>query len=143
MKMQKSEEIKEYLAELSAIVDLYNPLKEYFNIQGAVVAAIIIIGLTVISTVGILWGIMLCGLALVPFCYVDLPVSHPTENELAKRACILMSSCIERYKYPEREIYFIDYNYNGNNLSLYREFISLFPQMASKKLKKLSSIKIR
>ena len=151
MKTQKSEEIQEYLVELSAIVDLYDPKEGYKKSFLATVTMIsfMFICLTVISEFGILWGILLLGCGLVPLILYAVDgiesrssnKSTISDKKLAERACILMSSCIERYRYPEKEIYIISYNYKGSNLSLYQEFISLFPQMASNKLKKLSSIK--
>ena len=142
MKKQENQELTECLAELSAIVDYYNPAKEYFF--AAAVFSLMAICLIVIGAVGLFWGLILLGAGGIPIAYkLSDSKCSPSEKELSKRACILMSSCINQYKYPEKEIYFLDYTCYGNNLSLYNEFISLFPDMASKKLKKLASIRIK
>ncbi len=146
MNTQKQQEIQEALAELAAIVNLYNPKEGlWFVIAMLSFQAVCLI---VILSVGLIWGIILLGLVTVPVTYYVLKErspqkSSPSNIELAERACVLMDSCINRYKYPDKEIYILHYNCFGNNLKLYAEFISLFPQMESKKLKKLSSIKLR
>lgn len=142
MNEKTKQEIKEYLEELSKVVDSYNPLKEYY--LAATGFSIISICLIVIHQVGLLFGLIL-------ICVSGFPIinrlsdskSSPSEKQLSERACIIMRACIERYKDPEREYYFIHYNIYESNLPLYKEFISIFPQMESKKLKKLSSIKLR
>lgn len=153
MNTQKNQEIQEYLAELSAIVNLYNPIEGLW-------ACIALLSFQAICIIVILWfadfwgtfgtlvGILLLGLFVVPVIYYMFeecsPKKHsPSNVELAERACIIMSACINRYKYPDREIYFSQYSIYESNLPLYKEFISIFPQMASKKLKKLASIKLR
>ena len=142
MNQQTNQEINESLAELQAIVDLYDPKKEYFI--GAVVLSLLAIFNIVILAAGVLWGLILCGVGLLPILYKALTSTKhpPTEKELSERACILMSSCISRYKNPESLLHYLSYNEYGKNLSLYKEFVSIFPQMASKKLKKLASINL-
>lgn len=142
MNEQKDKEIKECLAELSVIVDSYNPTTEYSS--AIVGGAIIAICLIVIISIGLLWGLILLLVGGVPIIYkLSDSKCSPSDQQLAERACALMSSCVDRYKYPERDIYFLHYNHNGDNLALYNEFVSIFPQMDSKKLKKLASIKLR
>lgn len=141
------QELDEYLAELSVIVNSYNPANRWFI--GTVILAYIAIILIVISAVGILWGSLLIFLGCIPFIHwaYNSPRSKNTVFELSEKACILMSRCVNLYKYPgddsvtyaRRQVLY--YRSNGN-LALYREFISLYPQMASKKLKKLASIKL-
>lgn len=153
MNEQKKQEIKECLAELSAIVDYYNPKEGYKKEIFCTIAIIsfMVICLTVISEVGVLWGIILLGCGLVPLINYAVEginsrssdKSTISDEKLAERACILMSSCIERYKHPERDYYFLMYKYDGNNVALYQEFVSLFPHMESKKLKKLASIQLK
>lgn len=142
MNDQKKQEIKECLAELSMIVDSYNPAKEYY--LAATGFSLIAICLIVIKTVGLLLGIVLICAGGIPIIYklMDSKCS-PSEAQLAERACILMSSCVNRYKYPEEKTYILIYNCYGNNLSLYNEFVSLFPNMESSKLRKLASIKLQ
>ena len=55
-----------------------------------------------------------------------------------------MNKCVNLYKYPDDDTMrmILCYKMDGN-LALYEEFISLFPSMASNKLKKLSTVKIR
>lgn len=139
---QTNQKINESLAELQAIVDLYDPKKEYFI--GAVALSLLAIFIIVILTVGVLWGLILCGIGLLPILYKALtsPTHVPTEKELSEKACILMSSCISCYKNPEMQIHCLSYDGNGKNASLYKEFVDLFPQMASKKLKKLASVNL-
>lgn len=143
-------DLSQRLLELSALVDAYNPLTEHFF--AAVIIAVIAICLIVIQAVGLLVGILLLGLVLAGFAAVMARRSEsfkcfPSDKEYSERACQLMSSCINLHKYPgddplsvsRRMILF--YGRDGN-LPLYEEFISIFPHMASKKLRKLSSIKL-
>lgn len=153
MNTQKNEEIKECLTELTAIVNLYNPKEGYKKEIFAAIAisSFIAICLTVIYAFGVLWGILLLGCGLVPlitYAVDGIESRSPdkstiSDEQLAERACVLMSACVNRYKHLDSEIYFLDYNCYGSNLSLYQEFISLFPHMASNKLKKLASIKLK
>ncbi len=145
MDTQTNQEIKESLAELQAIVDLYHPERAYYD--AAITLAIFIISVIVMCAIGWFLGLLILGIGFLPIIYkaVISPNQPPTEKELSERACILMSGCISRYKNPESKIHILNYNsyFGGNNLSLYKEFISIFPQMASKKLKKLASIDLR
>lgn len=146
MSTQKQQEIQEYLNELAAIVNLYNPKEGLW--RAFALLSFQAICLIVILSIGLIWGLILLGLFFVPIsCYLlrerSPKKSRPLNKELAERACIIMSSCINRYKYPEQEIYFLHYSEYESNLPLYKEFISIFPQMESKKLKRLSSIKLR
>ena len=148
MRAKNAQEITEMLKELQSIVDLYNPTREYLlSVSGL---SMLIIAAVVISTVGAFWGVILIAAAVIPtILYVidgfSIKERYPSEKELSEKACQLMSGCISRYKHPEREYHELHYNsyFGGNNLSLYKEFIGIFPQMASKKLKKLSSIHLR
>lgn len=152
MNEQRNKEINEYLAELSAIVDLYNP-KEGLGVVVPLLSSQLIC-LIVIWEVGLFWGLVLLGLVIVPVgCYFAEGKSHnknsPSQKELAEGACILMSRCVNCYKYPgddplsaaSRMI--LSYSSYRGNLPLYQEFVALFPEMASKKLKKLAEIKLK
>lgn len=140
-------ELDEYLAELSALVNSYNPAKKWYVLT--VILAYIAIICIVINAAGILWGSLLIFLGCIPFIHFayNSPRSTKTVFQLSEKACILMSRCVNLYKYPgddsvtyaRRQVLY--YRSNGN-LALYREFISLYPHMASKKLKKLASIKL-
>ena len=153
MDKQKYQEINDNLAELSEIVNLYNPKEGiWFCVALLSFQAICIIVILWFAdfwgTFGTLVGILLLGLFIVPIIYYMFeecsPKKHsPSNVELAERACIIMSACVNRYKYPDEEIYFLQHSIYESNLSLYKEFISIFPQMESKKLKKLSTIKLR
>ena len=144
MNQQTNQEINESLAELQAVVDLYHPERVYYD--AAIMLAICIIIVIVICAIGWFFGLLILGIGFIPIVYKVLtsPNHSPTEKELSESACILMSSCISRYKNPESKIHILSYNsyFGGNNLSLYKEFISIFPQMASKKLKKLASVNL-
>jgi len=142
--------LSQHLSELSDLVNAYNPLHKYFF--AAVMAAVIAIGLIVIQSVGLLPGIMLLGLVLVGVVPILVRGSesykrHPSEKEFSERACQIMSSCINLYKHPGDDPLsvshriILSYEKNGN-LTLYKEFISIFPHMASGKLRKLSSVKL-
>ena len=141
-------ELDEYLAELSAVVNSYKPINNRIN--AAVIVAIIAICLIVIYEVGIVFGILLLALGSLPIIYMasNSSCSVKTEKELSERACILMNRCVNLYKYPgdDSVTYYhrtiLSYRTDGN-LALYREFITRCPYMASKKLQKLASIKLR
>lgn len=135
----KEQEIIEMLKELQKIVDLYNPQKEYLlTVSGL---SMLIIAAVVISTVGAFWGVILIAAAVIPIIlYVidgfSIKERYPSEKELSERACNLMIACISRYKTPEREYHILCFG--GNGRELYKEFTEIYPQMASKKLKKLA-----
>ena len=142
---QTIQETKEYLAELSAIVGLYDPTAEY--IIAVSIFAFLAMCAIVIIAIGEFWGVLLIVLAFIPIG-IWLPdskifeKSSPTKKDLAERACIIMSACIGRYKNPGQEMYYITYNKFGDNRKLYKEFTSFFPQMDSKKLKRLASVNL-
>lgn len=141
MNERNNQEITEMLKELQSIVDLYNPSKEYLLSVSAL--SLLIMAAVVISTVGKFWGVILIAAAVIPIIlYVidgfSIKERYPSNKELSERACNLMIACISRHKHPEREYHILCFG--GNNRALYKEFIGIFPQMASKKLKKLSSI---
>lgn len=142
MNTQRNQEIEERLAELSMIVDSYHPENEYYTT--AILLALNIICVVVIAAIGVFWGIVILGVGLLPIIYKALTSGKksPSKKELAESACILMSACVSLYKNPESEVHILVYNsyFGGNNLSLYEEFIAIYPQMASKKLKKLASL---
>ena len=149
MDLLKKEELKEYLTELSHIVDYYNPKTEYF-------IAVVLLSLNALAMLAILeWGILL---GLVVACVGILPTlyfalssdkfPHSEEKALSERACILMEECIFICKHSDDASLFgtsvriLTYSSYGN-IKLYHEFVSLFPHMASKKLKKLAKVKLR
>lgn len=138
-----NQELEIRLKELSMVVDSYNPKTEWF--MAAVIFSILAICYIVILEVGVFFGIILLALGSVPLLYMEMPANilPPNERVLSKRACALMSSCINLYKYPydSTERMILCYQTDGN-IELYQEFIQLFPHMASKKLKKLASVKI-
>lgn len=147
MNAQLNQKLESQLEEISAIVDSYDPKSEY--IMGASIFAIIGICIFLILELGILWGLVLLGVAFLPILYKGIPdiKAQPSEKDLSRRVCSLMSSCVNIRKYPgddplsETHRMILVYSHDGN-LPLYQEFISLFPHMASKKLKKLASIKL-
>lgn len=145
MNAQVNQEINRCLAELSIVVDYYDPRKELYI--GAMLLSLNAIGLIVILEVGILLGILLLVVGVLPILYKALTSKDdsPSTKELAERACLLMSHCINWHKYPDNEArrMILDYSFDGNNQPLYEEFISIFPHMASKKLKRLASIHLR
>lgn len=145
MNTQKNQEIAQSLAELSAIVDSFHPEYDHFN--GAVLLALNIIAVVIIIELGLLWGLLLLCVGILPILYKTLTAhdNSPSKKELAERACILMSHCINWHKYPEDDVrrMILDYEIYSANLPLYREFVSIFPHMASKKLEKLASIIIK
>lgn len=142
MNEQRNQDIDNCLAELQAVVDSYHPEYEYFNTF--VLLSLCAIVAIVIFTIGLFLGFLLLSLGIIPILYKVLTSNdrQQTTKELSEKACILMSSCINYYKYPESTLHILQYtSYLGsNNLVLYKEFISIFPNMASKKLKKLSSV---
>lgn len=141
--VQRQQEIAEYLNELSAIVDQYNPRNEY--LIGASILAFNAICVIVILEIGVFFGLLLIGVGFVPVALklADAPPNQGvSETDLSERACCIMSSCIQRCENPYSEVYYIRYGQDGN-IKLYQEFVALFPHMASKKLKKLSRVKIR
>ena len=147
MNTLKEQELNYRLAELKSIVNAYNPKNEHF--MTAVLSSFFIICLIVIFSVGLLFGLLLIGVGIVPLLMksLDSKDGSPSEKALAEKAHYIMISCVKLYKRPDEEVENAYDNcmilsYSGDNISLYNEFISLFPQMASEKLKKLSSIKI-
>lgn len=145
MDTQIKQELDSRLAELSAVVDSYDPTKEYF--MTAMVLSLNIIGVIVILEVGILLGVVLIAVGILPLIYaLQFSKLPPNEKELAKKACALMSSCVNYYKYSGDDPLSISRRMilecsSDGNLPLYQEFISIFPNMASKKLKKLAKVK--
>lgn len=153
MDTQAQQELQDRLAELQAIVNLYNPTEglwaciSFLSFQ-AICAIVITDFASSWGIYGVLAGILLLALFIVPVAiYVfeecKPKKQSPSNKELAKQACALMSACIQRYKDPGREVYILNYRSYESNLPLYKEFISIFPHMESKKLKKLSTIKLR
>ena len=148
MNSPNKELLQIHLNELFQIIDLYNPSTDY--LFAIVALSLMAISLIVILTVGLLWGMILLGIGFLPLLYKALAAnkSHPTEKELSEQACIIMNQCVNLCKYPENDPISISnrmvlsYSQNGN-LPLYQEFTALFPNMASNKLKKLASIKLR
>lgn len=144
MNAQLAQQLEVQLEEISAIVDSYDPKSEH--IIGVAILSLNAIGIFLILKLGLLWGLLLLGVTILPILYIVIPNAKAqlSEKDLSRRACSLMSSCVNIRKYPgddqlsERMI--LVYNYDGN-LPLYQEFISLFPHMASKKLEKLASVK--
>lgn len=141
MDTQTKQELEYYLSEISSIVDLYNPTKEY--LYALCVLSFMAICLIVISTVGILFGVLLLTLGLFPIIYMSASTYNPSQDDkdLSYKVCILMSKCIHLYKYPGTTIKIICEK--DGNIGLYRQFVLLFPHMASKKLKKLASVSLR
>ena len=144
---QINQELESRLTELSLVVDSYNPTREY--LLGAMILSLNAISLIVIMEVGAVLGIILLGVGLLPLIYMVCSSNNnlPTERDLAERACALMSSCINLRKYPGDDPCSISsrmiLNYSSTkNLPLYQEFVTLFPHMASKKLKKLSKVNL-
>ena len=142
--------ISQRLLALSDLVDAYNPWLSHFF--AAVILAVIAISVIVIHAVGLLVGVLLLGLVVAGYAFIETNgllnfKRIPSDEEYSERACQLMNSCINLYKYPgddpvsEMHRMFLSYSRDGN-LSLYKEFISIFPHMASKKLRKLASIKL-
>lgn len=147
MNAQLTQKLEAQLEEISAIIDLYDPKSEYM--MTAAIFSIIAICMILILEVGVVVGLLLLGAAVIPILYKIQPhiKNEPTEKELSRRACALMSSCVNIHKHPGDDPLSVSkrmvliYSHDGN-LSLYQEFVSLFPHMASKKLKKLASVKI-
>lgn len=140
--VQRQQEIAEDLTELSKIINQYNPRKGY--LIGASMLALNAICIIIILEVGLLLGLLLLGVGIVPLANMAAQSFNPdvSDTDLSERACAIMSACVQRRRNPYSEVYYIRYEQDGN-IKLYREFIELFPHMASKKLKKLSSVKIR
>lgn len=159
MDTQAQQELQDRLAELKAIVNLYNPREGlWFGVSFLSFQAICAVVITDFSSswgiYGVLAGILLLALFIVPLAiyvteYCTQKKRSPSNKELAKQACALMSSCINLYRYPHDDHFcvsmrmILDFNCNGSNLPLYKKFISIFPHMESKRLKKLSTIKLR
>jgi hypothetical protein len=141
MNEQNNQEIIEMLKEICSIVDLYTPTKNYLlSISGL---SMVIIAAVVICTVGVFWGIILIAATVIPIIlYVidgfSIESCYPSEEKLSERACDLMCACVKRCENPNAKGYILVYGE-----TLYEEFISFFPEMASKKLKRLSSIHLR
>lgn len=159
MDLQAQQELQARLAELQTVVNLYNPKEglwlcvSFLSFQA--ICAVVITDLSSSWGIyGVLAGILLLALFIIPLAiyaaeYCTLKKRSPSNKELAERACALMNSCINLYRYPYDDPFCVSmrttltFNYNKSNLTLYKRFIATFPQMESKQLKKLSSIKLR
>ena len=139
MMENQNTELKENLAALKMLVDSYDTTSNYLGIASAI--AFFIIGAIVVMAIGELFGIILIVIGFAPLLFCKNS-NNANEKELSEQACILMSTCINLHK-TSAPIHakVLTYGLNGN-LPLYEEFISLFPQMSSSKLRKLAAVKI-
>lgn len=138
MKHKNKEFIDEKIKELNYILSLYSLKKQIIGIVGAILW--FVGGAIIFLNVGEFWATLIVVGSIIPlFSLKDDSV--PTK-ELARSAVSLMNSIINATKYelddPAGCINMIS---SEGNLKIYKEFVSLFPQMSSIKLWVLSTKK--
>ena len=102
-----------------------------------------------VDILGRLWGFILAIVVIGAgfYCIESLDISLKNTSipngKLAYHACVAMESLIKikRGTYSEYGINFIGVSH-GKHLSLYKEFVQLYPELANKDLEKLSKIRV-
>ena len=129
--------VKDALDDINTLLDAYKLYEKYLGYVGAV--ACFVIGAVLTVSIGEAWALLLIILSALPI-YLGSRASagSPSEKDLAEAVCQLMSICVSEANGKQNAL---AYGLSGNE-GLYKNFISLYPYMASYKLKCLASIKI-
>ena len=129
--------VKDALDDINTLLDAYKPFDKYLGYVGAV--ACFVIGAVLTVLIGEAWSLLLIILSALPI-YLGSRAStgSPSEKDLAEAVCQLMSFCVSEANQNQTAL---SYGLSGNE-GLYKNFISLYPYMASYKLTCLASIKI-
>lgn len=142
---------KEQLEHLNQILDSYHNTtgKSKKILKVIIILAAIALYYFLFDLLGGLWGFVLT-IAIIAtgvYCVETLEISFAnapiSDGKLAYKACIAMDVLIKIKKgiYTEYGINIIGVG-QGNHLSLYKEFVRLYPKSASKDLEKLAKIQV-
>ena len=132
-----NETVSEMLNEITDILREYKLMEKYLIAIGLI--AFLIIITTLATVMGEFWATLLIVLVGIPiYTSSSNTTPRPSDKQLSEAVCQRMSICINEAEGGPK---ILTYGPNGNK-ALYKKFVSLYPSMASYKLRKLASIKI-
>ena len=141
-------EEKRRLEELEIILNEYNPINQVF--ESILVLLVLFVALAIGVFVGTFWMIIIvlaiCGLVSILIENLGITfnrTSLPLPN-LSYKACIAMEALIDirEGRIDQNGIHFVRVG-TGKHKKLYKKFISYYPSLKSRKLKKLTSVNIQ
>ena len=142
----------ENIRYLDAILTSYRSTKKKSKrlLAGIIVFSIVAIYFLFFDLLGGIWGYILtvAVISVGAYCADKLGISFKnapaSDGKLAYQACIKMETliAIEKEEYRQYGVHILCTG-QGKHLDLYKQFIQLYPEFASKDLEKLASIEVQ
>ena len=134
---------QDYIAKLNALLNEYRFSDKILSLVLSLIIMVVVLSVWLLVQHYIILLVIVFAVAGIAMRY-GITVKRPPipEGKLAYEVCLIMEALVDLKNNPNREYRILKVG-TGQHKKLYKEFIELYPHIASRKLKRLSSVSVQ